>query len=217
MIGVLIDVRDRASPVVRAIGRAVDPRRLNPVVGRAVTNTYRRHLFALQNERPNKLGGTRTNYFATAARGTHFDIVADGVIVSVNQVGIRLHVLGGTVKPKTKKFLTIPARSEAHGKRAREFNDLVLVFNRAGRPVALARAAQSLIGFRRDKSSRAVTGTTRRGSSGGEIMFWLVDSVTFRPDPTIVPASLDVYAAIISSVNAHVDLAAARATNPGAN
>lgn len=212
MIAVQIDVSDKAGPVVRAIERAVQPRRLRPIVGRAATNAFRSHLFALNNQRANALGGTRTNFYASAARGTHFEVVEDGVIVSVNQVGIRQRVLGGTIKPRAAKYLTIPARAEAYGKRAGEFNDLVIVTNRAGKPIALARRWQSQVGFRRDKGTGAVVGTTRRGERGSEILFWLVTSVTQQPDPSVVPQALDLFAAITTAINAHVDLAVARAT-----
>lgn len=205
MLAVFIDLKDDATPVVRALGRAVEPARLKPIVGRAGVNCYRAHLFEANASRPNLLGGTRTNYYAGAARSTHFDVLADGVLISVNQIGLRLHVLGGTVKPVVKKFLTIPARSEAHGKRAGEFNGLFIVFGKSGRPIALARAAQSLIGFRRD-GNRSVVGVSRRGSAGGEILFWLVDSVTVRPDPSLVPDDVKLYAAISTAVDAYLQL-----------
>ncbi len=213
MLAVRIDLTDHATPVVRAIGRALAPERLNPVVGRAGVNAFRTALFEANRTKPNALGGTRTNFYADAARGTHFDDVGDGVLISVNQVGIRQRVLGGTITPKKAKFLTIPARAEAHGKRAREFNDLVIVFGRGGQPVALARAAQSLLSVRRDKTTGSRIGTSKKGNAGGEILFWLVKSVTQRGDPSIMPTEAALSAVIFKDVESYVQRIAARAAD----
>lgn len=199
MMTVSTSVTDRARPVVLAIGQSVQPERLKPIVGRAVVNRIRTHLFDADRTKPNALGGQRTHFYADAARGTQFTVVTDGVVVSINQVGIRQRILGGTITPQKAKYLTIPARAEAHGKRASEFNDLVVVYGRSGEPVALARAWQTSL-----RGSRGPGQTPRRrgAEQGGEIMFWLTKSVTQRPDPSVVPTTFDLAAAAISAVNA---------------
>jgi len=216
MIAIKIDISDQATPVIRAIGRAVRPDSLNPIVGRSAVNTFREHLFGVDRARPNALGGSRTHFYAAAARGTHFDVLPDGVMLSVNQVGIRQRVVGGTITPKKAKYLTIPARAEAHGKRASEFNDLVVVFGAGGRPVALARASQSLIGHKRDKVTGHVTGATKRGSAGGEILFWLRKSVTQQADPSVVPYMELVAQRIGRDVEQHINRAVMRARTAAA-
>lgn len=191
-LGLTITVSGEGGAVPRRVLGALAPARLNPVIGRAAANTYRSHFFALNKSRPNRLGGKRTNYYAGAARATSFALQGDDtVVVSVNQIGIRQRVFGGTIKPRNAKFLTIPVAPEAHGKRAREFGDLELVFGQGGQPIALAHKAQ---GKRRY----------------GMILFRLVKSVTQQPDPTVLAPRKDVVAAIKTAVTATVDRATRR-------
>lgn len=205
-------VHDRATPVVVAVGDSVRPERIKPTIGRAVVNAFQRHLRAVNASRPNALGGRRTNFYNAAAGGTHFDILPDGVMISVNQVGLRQRVRGGTISPTRRKFLTVPAVAEAHGKRASEFDDLTVVFGVRGQPIALAHAL-----FRRTRQQlRGLAplhrlGTTRSGNRHGGIVFWLRTQVTQPPDPSVVPGSLAIAAAAISAVNADRDRLVQRA------
>lgn len=171
-----IAITGTAPDSVRMLAAGLAPERLNPIVGRSARNTYREHLFGLNGQKANRLGGPRTNFYTGAGRATQFRVEGDHVIVSINQVGIAQRYFGGTIKPKTKKFLTIPARAEAHGHRASEF-DLVVLFNRSG-PYALAKRRQA-------RSSRGFIGPGI--GRGAEVMFWLVKSVTQQPDPTVLP------------------------------
>jgi hypothetical protein len=213
-LAVTIDVSDHATPVVRAIGRALAPERLNPVVGKAAVNAFRASLFEANRTKPNALGGTRTNFYQKAGGNVHFDDVGDGVLISVNALGIRQRVLGGTIKPKTAKFLTIPARAEAHGKRAREFGeDLVVVFGSGGRPIGLARRWKTTLSVRRDKTTGSRIGMSKKSEVGGEILFWLVKSVTQRGDPSIMPTEAALSAAIFKDVESYVQRIAARAAD----
>lgn len=209
--GITLDFsRDGASPALAAVRTFLSPSRLNQLVGRSATNVYRQHLFGLNNTRPNALGGQRTNFYAQAARATHFDVAGDiGVIISINQVGIAQRFFGGTIKPKTAKFLTIPARAEAHGKRAGEFNDLIVLFGKNG-PYALARAVSTAISVGR----RGADGTRRvasRGQQGGEIMFWLVKEATQAADPTVLPDKATVFEQVNADLRKQLELEISRA------
>ena len=184
MLAIRLDVQDYASPVVRAVVGGMAPDRINPVVGRSAVNTIRAHLFRANRTRPNVLGGTRTNFYASAARGTSFQSVGDGAVVSIAQIGIRQRVLGGTIKPKTAKFLTIPVAPEAYGKRAREFGDLEVIFGAGGQPVALATKGTRSLSITQNAHGKTVQRLTGRR---GVILFRLVRSVTQRPDPTVLP------------------------------
>jgi hypothetical protein len=213
VITVNTSVHGNAPYVVKAISRALEPKSLNPPIGRAVVNVFKRHLFGLDRSRANVLGGERTHFYADAARGTHFDVLPDGVLVSVSQVGFRQRVLGGTITPKKAKFLTIPARAESYGKRASEFNDLEIVFGRGGQPVALARRRQTSLRVT-GAATAAVLGVSRvaRGEeTGGEILFWLRKSVTQRPDPSAAPQPIDIYAAAFIAADQHIENAVKRA------
>lgn len=192
-------VNDKASGAVASLRAGLQPAQLNPIVGRAARNVYREHLFGLNRQRANRLGGPRTNFYAGAARATQFRVVGDGVIVSINQVGIGLRYFGGTIKPVTAKYLTIPARAEAHGKRASEFPDLEILFGRNG-PYALARRVSTLISLRRNRGTSAIT-VGNRGVRGGEVLFWLVKSVTQQPDPAVLPYPELVAARAVAAVD----------------
>lgn len=212
-LAINIDTSGNAPRVVKAVAKAVQPERIGPVVGRSAVNTIRTHLFGVNNSRPNALGGRRTNFYATAARGTSFVVVPDGVIVSISNVGIRQRILGGTIRPKAgKKFLTIPATPEAHGKRASEFDDLVVVFGAGGRPIGLAHAL-----FRRTRAqlkalpARLRVGTTKAVGQHGGMVFWFATSVTQKGDPTLLPYPEQIYSQARQDVNAFVQRAADRA------
>lgn len=81
----------------------------------------------------------------------------------------------------------------AHGKRAREFSDLEVVFGAGGRPVALARKASG---------KRTL----------GEVYFRLVKSVTQAADPAVLPTTAALGAAIRPDLEAHIARLTARAT-----
>lgn len=181
-------VKDDASPAIRGVVAGLQPSAVNPIIGRSAVNAYRSHLFALNESRANALGGQRTNFYAQAARGTSFTIAGDFVIVSIASVGIAQRYFGGTIKPVRSKFLTIPARAEAHGKRASEFKDLQLLWNRNG-PFALARRLSTAITIGR-RSADGVRAIGRGKLQGGEILFWLKKEVTQKPDVSVLPTQL---------------------------
>lgn len=191
-LGIAIRVSGEGAEIPGRVRAAIAPARLNPVIGRAAVNTITAHLRRLNRERPNALGGKRTNYYATAARGTSFALVGDNeVVVSIAQRGIRQRVFGGTLRPRAAKFLTIPAIPEAYGKRAREI---------PGLEFALLGGKPALV----------------RPVAGGEpeVVFWLRRSVTQRPDPTVLPEAATLRADIVRAVESTVARAVRRA-GPG--
>lgn len=94
---------------------------LKQAIGGAVQREFQDHLRRLDAQRPNQLGGVRTHFYGDAAQATFFAVTNDGATVTVAQQGFRQRVLGGTIRPVRSKWLTIPARAEAHGKRAGKF------------------------------------------------------------------------------------------------
>jgi hypothetical protein len=173
--------KDEVRPVLRALSRGLQPDRLFPIIGRSGEGTIREHLFGLNQSRPNAMGGQRTNFYASAARGTHFTIMDGGVRISINQVGMAQRYFGGTITQKDK-MLTIPACPEAYGHRAREFSGLSYVVLKGG--PALVRYAQTILGWRtRDGQQRAYA--KRRVDF--QVMFWLRHSITQEGDETVLP------------------------------
>ncbi len=180
---------------IRAKVRPVNMPGVKKVVGRAVANRLRQHFFTLNRERPNRLGGRRTNFYSQAARSVQQpEIQTDGVRVSINHVGLAQRLLGGTLHPVHSTYLTIPARAEAYGKRAREFNDLEILWGRRG-PIALVQRNHTRLG--RGKKGRP-------SEQGGGVFFWLVKSVTQNPDPTVLPSEADLGRDIGNAVTSYL-------------
>jgi len=183
MIGITVNVNDGASDAIAEFAAGLQPEALNGVVGETGVRVYQDHLRTLERDRPNALGGSRTHFYANAARATNWRPVEGGVMISINHLGMAQRYYGGVIKPVRKKYLTEPAIAEAHGKTAAEFPDLVLVFGRGGEPYALAR-----------RDNRALDRGAASGNGGAigqrkpEIVFWLKKSVSQKPDPSVLPA-----------------------------
>lgn len=211
-VGIHIDVTDTARPALARVRGVLQSSQLNPVVGRAVRNVYRSHLFRLDRERPNALGGERTNFYAQAARGTSFTVDPDGVTISIASIGIAQRFYGGVIRPKAAKWLTIPAAPEAHGKTARQF-DLELVWNSDRKPVALATKNTLSMSITRNAQGEVVK---RQTGNARKIMFWLRKSVTQNPDPTVLPPKDEVAAAAVTAIDDAVNDAIRRRGGPSA-
>jgi hypothetical protein len=164
MSATTIDIKDNATPALQSLMANLAGERINPVAGRAGVNCLKAHFRQLEVDRPNKLGGKRTHFYAQAARGTFYTLLPDGVMLGVNQVGIRQRFKGGPIEPSNPpKYLTIPACAEAYGHRAREFS---LRFN---------------MNPKTGKKWLSDIDT-------GKPMFWLVPGVNQQADSTVLPA-----------------------------
>ncbi len=192
-----ISITDKATPALRALMQQLQRSKVNAALGRGLQTKVRNHLFKYNRAHPNKLGGKRTNYYSQAGKATHWKETGKGIVVYIAHVGINQTVYGGVIKPGRNssskgggatKFLTIPVAAEAHGKRASEFDDLELVFNRQGKPVALGRpgvkkappAKKGQRGARR-KKGKALRATWN-------ILFVLRRSVNQKPRPDVIPS-----------------------------
>ena len=183
-----IDIQDRATPAVEGALGELQLAGVKPEIGRAVVQLVQQHFLRLNASRANPLGGPRSNFYAQAARGTRYDVLTDGVLVSVSQAGIRQRLEGGEIVPRNVKYLTIPAIAEAYGKRAREFPNLAIMWRRiAGerRAIALVEAPATKLEF--GKKRKDGTRGVKTDSVGGKIFFWFVKSVTQPADPSVLP------------------------------
>jgi hypothetical protein len=174
------------APLAQLIEQAT-PERAARIVAPAANNLFRTHLSRLNDERPNRLGGKRTNFFSQVADRTGATAAAGTVTVNIADYRIRQRYEGGTIRPGPgKKFLTIPARTEAYNTKAKDYNFLTPIFFRSGNG-ALVQA---------DRSNR-----NTREAQGGGVWFWLVKSVTQRPDPTVLPNRDAVVGASIKALD----------------
>src|SRR5687767_8092490 len=79
---------------------------------------FRDHLLALDKERANKLSPNRSHFYSDASRAVSSQGKESEAIVTIAQQGIRQRLEGGEIKPRAGgKYLTIPARAEAYGRR----------------------------------------------------------------------------------------------------
>jgi hypothetical protein len=193
-----IDVLDNATPAIKRL--IYSGRLINPMVGKSATKLFKEHFFNLQNTRRNKFDAPSSRFYAKCAKGTHFDLLPDGVLIGVNQVGIRLKYYGGTVKPgknksyttgKPTQWLTIPACAKAYNKRAGKFDNLKFFKNPNDPNTA----------YLVEKPTYATRGNRKQGIKKGDrirglLMYVLKKEVTIKEDKTVIPTEEQIYARV---------------------
>lgn len=164
MITVRID-DSKARAKLEAVGKSLDPARINKVAAYGVMNLVKRHLRTLNSERPNKLGGKRLNFYADARRATHMVSDSREGIVAISKTGFAQRFYGGTINPVKGKYLTIPINPAAYGCRVSDF---------PGAFVARIKGKAYIAQKATEKSSL-------------QLLFALVASVTQQADPSVLP------------------------------
>jgi len=209
-LAIEISIRDTATLALRALKAGIKPARLQRPAGAAVTQLFRNHFTALNAARANQMGGTRTNFYAGAARSTSWQPVPDGLVIAVNKQGIRQRFFGGTINAKPGKALTIPADPAAYGKRAREFNNLhVAIFKGS-----TGNAIGALFTNAATNISIGKRGVKAKSSTIERVMYWLVKSVTQRPDPTVLPTDAAITGAALTGMRQYIAAIVARRSQP---
>lgn len=163
--GTGVVITDTALPALKRVRTRVQSRALRNAVGFGVKELLQDHFFQLDRTRPNRLGGKRSHFYAKAAQATFHKVVSKGVIAGTAHPGMAQRFFGGTIRPRKAKALTIPIHPEAHGKRAREFDDLALI--QTGTP--------------------GVAILAKTGKNTFIPFFILLRSVFQEPDPTVLP------------------------------
>jgi len=172
------------------IAKELKALRLNPsgflkVAGRAAYELLRERFAYLEATNPNKMGGERQHFWA-GVRETVARPVSAGnkqIVVSVNHPVIAHKVglgpMGGWIRPKLHKWLTIPAIKEAYGQSAKEYEsggktDKPLKFiNLSDTKAMLAEVEVSVVDGKKLKSLKVV--------------FFLRKEVFQKGDPHILP------------------------------
>jgi hypothetical protein len=193
MIGITLK-SDALDELIKQSDKLGESENMAMVGARAAANVVRAHLFALDGTRANKMGGERTHFYSNAAKSVH-EPVSEGATASftITQIGLAQRWLGGEIRAGmgessatglATKYLAIPARAEAYGKTPGEFDDLTFIRTRNGG--ALVEELQTAVSFGRKKKDG--TRTVKRGETTGSlVMFWLVESVIQKEDPTVMP------------------------------
>jgi hypothetical protein len=174
VIAIALD-KDEVTPHLRKLLKdAAADGPLGNVLGRAGANVLKKH-FREKNKTPNKLGGTRTNFWSRVAESVQSPRVAGGnLVIHVSHPAIAQKVFGGTITAKKAKNISIPIDPKAHGKSPRVFPLLQFAMTKAG---------VKLLGL-------------KDGNGGMNWLYVLKPSVDQDPDPTALPKDADVGAAM---------------------
>lgn len=209
MIGMTVEVTaNSATPTMEALRVGLQSENLLPFLAEAGTQQVQENLMGLQRDRPNKVGGTRTNYYQQAADNTEWHMEGDHAVISIHAPGIAMRYFGGVIhagagtvqcgpnEGKKTKYLTIPVSPESYGRKACDVPDLVVLWGRNG-PYALGR-----------KTQRSMATQTGGGATAEvrEVLYILKTDVEISPDKSLLPSELRVTAALKSSFADYVSL-----------
>lgn len=168
---------------------------IQAVATRAVGNAVKAHLLVINRQRPNALGGKRTNYYAKASRGVVISAEAGEVVIA--QRGFRHQVKGGTIRAsgrlslltgKPITHLAIPIHAEAHGKNPSEIKGKLFVLRSKERDQAL------------------LVRTVGKGKRARmEFLYVLKTSVTKQADPTLLPTRETIHAAVHTNLRKYLE------------
>jgi len=166
---------------------------------------------------PNKNGWPTTGFWQKQRDSVHSSSTSNNlgaeVRIGMGTVGLRQRLLGGTITAgrniskfsgKPTKYLTIPARAEAYGKRSFDFSNLRVLFGRGGKAIALVEADATKVELGpKNRKTGARSYSTQ--ATGGAVMFWLVTSVTQQADPSVLPPTESIGNTVIFALSETAD------------
>lgn len=190
------------------IAATVAPERieaLNRVLAERLSDELKDH-FTARNAEPNKMGGAKTNFWNEVAKSTGVtSVTAAGAVVSVAEQRFRIHFYGGTIRPKTAQFLTIPLIPGARGKFARDYERTTgrKLFSLPGVNVLFEKNKdtpdRSLVGA--EKARTRIKGVRKsiglRARTPLRAVYALAKSSTISKDPDAIP-TVDKLAAALT-------------------
>jgi hypothetical protein len=183
------------------LGGAISGDDVKAVMGRAVRGVVVSHFIQIasdsaHHETAGSLGATRTGVYQQAAQGTSQpEVSREGVSISIHQVAIAQRFFGGTIEPVNAKFLAIPARSEAYGKRPNQFDNLRVIIFKSGAGALVSKEPPS--GTRRNR----IAGSAREP---GLIFYWLVKQAIQEADHTVLPTEEEMLNAAVESAQEYI-------------
>jgi len=187
--------RDDITPDLRRILKSITPGgALGKVLGRATANALRSHFRSLNASRPNKIGGKRTNFWSRVAESVQNpQTQAGGITVAISHPHIAQRLFGGTISPRKKKSLAIPTSPKSYGTYARIY---------PGKLAFIPGTGGTTRGYLVEGQEQTITRGKRKGGKrtipkpGGALLYVLKSSVTQRPDPSVLPKSATISAAL---------------------
>jgi hypothetical protein len=157
--------KDHATAAINRLMSRLEPAQAAAAMGPVLQRLLQHHFRSLPR---NQHGWPSTHFWAAAAHATSWTAHPDGVLVSVNKVGVRQRWKGGPIKPVWARALAIPATAETYGKLPGDFNNLKAV---------------------RFLNFGALVRKTDKGASPARmrIMFWIVKGVNQDENPAVMP------------------------------
>lgn len=149
---------------------------------RAMSNTLIRH-FRAKNGTPNAKGFKRSNYWSQAADSVTTRVEPDAAIAEVRKEGVKLHLLGGTVRPKNgHRAMAIPADPSVAGMWPSEY---------AGKNGGV----KTFLVWK-DGEKTGFIGTKGSDPEHPRILWWLTGATHHKADPTTLPEKSEMAAAV---------------------
>ncbi len=187
---ILINIKDNVTPRLEKLIAKLGSTWVQDVATRAIGSTVKAHLILINGQRANALGGKRTNFYAKAGRSVRMIVGGDHGEVVVVARGFRYQLKGGTIRPsgclsaitgKPIRHLVIPIHAEAHGRTPSDnrFNGNLFV-------------------LRSKEKNQAYLARPKGRGKRKELVFLYVlkASVTKKPDPSVMPTTADLNAAV---------------------
>lgn len=197
--------------LVESVGGAMASDEAKMIAGTSLRETLQAHFYALENDSlhhrsAQSLGADMTHFYGEAAQETQTpQVEAEGVSVSITKQGVAQRYFGGEIEGDP--FLTIPARAEAYGHRARDFDNLRLIIFPSGAGALVEREATVLRGGKRGASNLAgsLGGKSKGDEIGGGVFYWLVRHVHQEPDETVLPTEDEMIDPVIDRLQERLD------------
>ena len=213
-----VNINDGATPAAKAMIASLNGPGLVKAGADEVRVELREHFALLEQTRPNKNAWPRQHFWADVRQTVNAPVVASAntATVSITHYAINQRLMGGYIFPKNgKKYLTIPARPEAYGKKAAEIPGLRFGFaeNKYGNLApALVQTAAQAVKFGRTKKDGTRTVTP---GAYGDAFYFLVKKVFQPADPSVLPTEAKIAAAAQRGANLYAEAMADRAAKGG--
>lgn len=182
-----VQVTESLKPVLSALEFGLKSGAIQEVIGRNVVKLIQDNFRTLP---PNERGFPSTGFWQRAAEATHYTVVQDGVLFSIDQIGVRQRFFGGEIKPVHAQRLTIPAIAEAYGHSAAYFGNLKVIRG----------FFRTYWGSITDLALVPADWDEKKVDRFG-VYFWLVGRVSQEANPDVLPADDDIFDAASEAVN----------------
>lgn len=205
-LNITVDAQNTRSFLIELNAAVSDRTGLNDALGRRLARELVDH-FRNKNSTPNRLGGTRTNFWSDVAEATTLSKVDEsGAEVTVADSRFRIHLFGGVIRPTAgRKFLTIPLIAEAHGLRVREYESLTgkKLFKPPGKNVLMERSGAATENYNggvgRIRSRSGFRNISIRQNSPARAVYFLTARSTIKADPSALPPAEKLISALMET------------------